>query len=182
VEASVERRTDVARTGRPATTYRLSAAGDHLFPKYYDALAVAVIDAIGDEFGPEATMRVLARVSDDRVQSVAPSLRDLPLAKRVDALKNWYLADDPYMEIEHVDGDFRLVERNCPFYNTAMRRPALCSVSTNALTRLLGVRVEREEKFQNGDGRCVFRVRSAEAIDAGSWPFELERPTPPRSS
>ncbi len=175
VEASVERRADAARTGRPATTYSLSAAGDHLFPKHYDALAVAVIDAIGDELGPDATLRVLARVSDDRVQSVAPSLRDLSLAERVDALKNWYLADDPYMEIERVDGDFRLIERNCPFYNTAMRRPALCSVSVNALTRLLGVRVEREEKFQNGDGRCVFRVRSAEPVDAEPWTFRPER-------
>ena len=182
VEASVERRTDVARTGRPATTYRLSAAGDHLFPKHYDALAVAVLDAIADEFGPEATMRVLARVSDDRVQSVAPSLRDLPLAERVDALKNWYLADDPYMEIDRVDGDFRLIERNCPFLNTAMRRPALCSVSVNAMTRLLGVRVEREDTFQNGDGRCVFRVRAAEAVDGETWPFQLERAKPPRSS
>lgn len=179
VEASVERRADAARTGRPATTYSLSAAGDHLFPKHYDALAVAVIDAIGDELGPEAMLRVLARVSDDRVQSVAPSLSDLPLAERVDALKNWYLADDPYMEIERVQdaagGDFRLIERNCPFLNTAMRRPALCSVSVNALTRLLGVRVEREETFQNGDGRCVFRVRSAEPVDAEPWTFRLER-------
>lgn len=182
VEASVERRTDRARTGRPATTYRLSADGDHLFPKHYDALAVAVIDAIGDEFGAEAALRVLARVSNDRVQAVAPSLRNLSLAERVEALKNWYLADDPYMEMERAGDDFRLVERNCPFYNTAMRRPALCSVSVNALTRLLGVRVEREEKFQNGDGRCVFRVRSAEAIDADTLPFQLEsatrRPTP----
>jgi len=180
VEANVERR-DRLRSGRPAATYRLSAAGDHLFPKHYDALAVAVIDAVSDEFGAEAQLRVLARVADDRVQAVAPSLRDLTLAERVDALKNWYLAEDPYMEVERVDGDFRLVERNCPFYNTAMRRPALCSVSVNALTRLLGVRVEREEKFQNGDGRCVFRVRSADAVDANA-PFQLERPTPPRSS
>lgn len=179
VEASVEHR-EHARTGRPATTYRLSAEGDHLFPKHYDALAVAVIDAISDEFGDDSLLRVLAHVADDRVQSYAP-LRDLPLAHRVEALRNWYLADDPYMEIERVDGDFRLVERNCPFYNTAMRRPALCSVSVNALTRLLGVRVEREEKFQNGDGRCVFRVHSSEAADANA-PFALERSTRPRSS
>ena len=176
VEAHIERR-DRMRTGRPATTYRLSAAGDHLFPKHYDALAVAVIDAIGDEFGGDAQLRVLARVTDDRVQSVAPTLRDLSLAQRVEALRNWYLADDPYMEVVRVGDDFRLIERNCPFYNTAMRRPALCSVSVNALRRLLGVHVEREEKFQNGDGRCVFRIRSMQAVDA-SAPFELERATP----
>lgn len=177
VETSVERRTERLRTGRPAASYRLSAAGDHLFPKHYDALAVAVIDAVSDEFGSDAAVRVLARVCDDRVQAVAPSLRGLTLAERVDELKNWYLADDPYMEVARDGDDFRLIERNCPFYNTAMRRPALCSVSVNALTRLLGVRVEREEKFQNGDGRCVFRIHGAEPVD-GNAPFELERATP----
>jgi predicted ArsR family transcriptional regulator len=180
VEATVERR-DRARTGRPAAGYRLSAAGDHLFPKHYDALAVAVIDAVGDELGPDAIMRVLERVSNDRVDSIAPSLRSLSLAERVEALKNWYLADDPYMQIETVGVDFRLVERNCPFFNTAMRRPALCSVSVNALARLLGVRVHREEKFQNGDGRCVFRIHSNEPVDPNG-PFALEPPTPPTQS
>ena len=169
------------RTGRPASTYRLSAAGDHLFPKHYDALAVAVIDAVADELGADTQLRVLARVSDDRVQAVAPTLRELTLAQRVDALRNWYLADDPYMEVVPVGDDFRLIERNCPFYNTAMRRPALCSVSVNAMRRLLGVQVEREEKFQNGDGRCIFRVRTAQAVDANA-PFELERATRPTPS
>jgi predicted ArsR family transcriptional regulator len=181
VEANVERRAGRVRSGRPAASYRLSAAGDHLFPKHYDALAVAVIDAVTDEFGAEAAVRVLARVADDRVQAVAPSLRELALGERVDALKNWYLADDPYMEAERVGDDYRLIERNCPFYNTAMRRPALCSVSVNALTRLLGVRVEREEKFQNGDGRCVFRIHGNAAADPNA-PFELERVTPPTPS
>lgn len=169
------------RTGRPASMYRLSAAGDHLFPKHYDALAVAVIDAVADEFGADAQLRVLARVTDDRVQAVAPSLRELPLAERVEALKNWYLSDDPYMDLARSGNDYRLIERNCPFYNTAMRRPALCSVSVNAFRKLLGVHVEREEKFQNGDGRCVFRIRGAQPVDAAA-PFELERATRPTPS
>ncbi len=183
VEASVDRNPERARTGRPAASYRLSAAGDHLFPKHYDALAVAMIDAIAEELGVDAAVRVFARVSNDRVQNVAPALHGLALAERVEALRSWYLADDPYMAVERDGDDFRLIERNCPFYNTAMQRPALCSVSVNALTRLLGARVEREEKFQNGDGRCVFRVRANEPVDAATWPFQLEsdavtRPTP----
>lgn len=158
------------RTGRPATLYRLSDAGDHLFPKAYDELAVAVIDAVAEELGHDAALRVLTRVSNDRVDTLAPSLEGMTLSERLEALRNWYAVDDPYMD---ATGD-RLIERNCPYYNTAMRRPALCSVSVNALTRLLGVRVEREEKFQNGDGRCVFRAHADEPVDATTWKFELE--------
>ena len=152
----------------------MTNAGEHLFPKHYDALAIAVIDAVAEELGHDAAVRVLERVSNDRVNAVEPTLAGLPLEQKLDALKNWYLEDDPYMAHDRDGDDFRLIERNCPFYNTAMNRPALCSVSVNALTRLLGVRVAREEKFQNGDGRCVFRAYAHEPIDAVTWQFELE--------
>ena len=174
VEAIVDRESVRGRTGRPATIYRLTVAGEHLFPKHYDALAVAMIDAIGEELGEEAAVRVLERVSNDRVDALAPTVEGRTLEERLDVLKSWYIEDDPYMDHERADGDFRLIERNCPFYNTAMRRPALCSVSVNALTRLLGVRVAREEKFQNGDGRCVFHAYAQEPIDASTLEFTLE--------
>jgi predicted ArsR family transcriptional regulator len=174
VEAVVDHETVRGRTGRPATVYRLTEAGEHLFPKHYDQLAIAVIDAVADELGLDAAVRVLEHVSNDRVTAVAPMLANRTLEEKLDVLKSWYLDDDPYMDHDRDGDDYRLIERNCPFYNTAMRRPALCSVSVNALTRLLGVRVAREEKFQNGDGRCVFRAYTHEPIDADTWRFTLE--------
>jgi predicted ArsR family transcriptional regulator len=77
------------------------------------------------------------------------------------------------MAVEQVENGYRLIERNCPYINTAMNRPSLCSVSVNALTKALGVRVEREEKFQNGDGRCVFRIHADEPVDEKAE-FRLE--------
>ena len=174
IEARVSRPLERVRTGRPATSYRLTVAGDHLFPKHYDALNVAMMDAVAEELGPEASTRVLARVAAEKVAAIEPSLRGMALPERVVALKDWYLHDDPYMQVEDAEGGFRLIERNCPFINTAMRRPALCSVSVNALTQLLGVRVAREEKFQNGDGRCVFRIYGKEPVDPETWRFRLE--------
>lgn len=174
VEAKISRDPERIRTGRPATSYSLTEAGDHLFPKEYDALSVAVIDAVADELGPEAIKRVLSRIYEDRVAATEGALRDLSLEQKVDALKDLYLDHDPFMDVEKTNGDFLLVERNCPFLNTAMRRPALCSVSVNALTRLLGVRVDREEKFQLGDNRCVFHVHADQPVDAKTWEFRLE--------
>jgi predicted ArsR family transcriptional regulator len=174
VEARILRSEERARTGRPATIYRLSEAGDHLFPKLYDTLSVEMIDAVAEEIGSDALTRILSRISDDRVNSVGAGLRGLTLAQKVNALKSWYLDDDPFMDVDTSGGAYRLKERNCPFLNTAMRRPVLCSVSVNALTRILGFRVVREEKFQDGDGRCVFRVLEDQPIDPDSWEFRLE--------
>lgn len=174
IEAKMAREQERGRTGRPATRYNLTEAGDHLFPKNYDLLNVAMIDAVANELGHDAAVRVLRRVTDERVSAAEGKVRGRNLEERVTALKSLYFESDPYMDVEPADDGFYLVERNCPFYNTAMRRPILCNVSINALTRLLGVRVEREERFQNGDGRCVFHVHADQPVDAAAWQFSIE--------
>ena len=176
VEARIERSEERARTSRPATIYRLSEAGDHLFPKHYDTLSVSMLDAVAEEIGEGALTRVLGRMADEKVAQFGAGLRGLTLAQKVTALKNWYFDDDPFMDIEEDGGVYRLVERNCPYLNMAMRRPIFCSVSVNAISRVLGYRVVREERFQNGHGRCVFRVLEDQPIDSETHGFEIEPP------
>jgi len=53
IESRVTRSAERGRTGRPATSYRLTDAGDHLFPKQYEALSVALIDAVGAQLGED---------------------------------------------------------------------------------------------------------------------------------
>jgi len=177
IDSRVTRAAERGRTGRPATSYSLTEAGDHLFPKQYDALNVEMMDAISEELGPEAIKKVLSHLADARVAMNEPALRGLPLAERIQALKDWYLKDDPHMQVEQVEDGYKLVERNCPFINTAMNRPSLCSISVNALSKLLGVRVVRDEKFQTGAGRCVFHILANEPVTADEYQFKLESET-----
>jgi predicted ArsR family transcriptional regulator len=162
--------------GRPANAFRLTAAGDHLFPKHYDQLADALIDAIASDLGEGALQAILAHVTDTRVAAFEENLRGLALPDRVAALRDLYVAGDPHVSVERTADGFRLIERNCPYYNVAMARPALCSTSVNMLRRLLGVRVEREERFQHGDGRCTFRVFAKEPASEKSFVLEADAP------
>jgi predicted ArsR family transcriptional regulator len=90
------------------------------------------------------------------------------LPERLSVLQELYRHDDPHMSVEAGPEGYRLIERDCPFFNVANRRPALCRVTEGTLSRLLGRDVIREEKFQEGHGRCVFRVLepSAKAVSA----------------
>jgi predicted ArsR family transcriptional regulator len=171
---SRKRREGSQRAGRPTQVYALTAAGDHLFPKAYDELAVELIDTLAATLGPEALGQVLASLTDENVRRWVPYLEDKSLPERLEALKGFYLADDPYMEVNEANGELRLVERNCPFLNVASRRPALCSVTVSTLSRLLGHKVTRERRFQDGDGRCVFRVRLDQPIHSGTFRFAFE--------
>jgi predicted ArsR family transcriptional regulator len=163
-----------AGAGRPLARFELTAAADHLFPKHYDALAVEMVDAIADHLGADALREVLTALTDARVRKWEPQLKGKSLRERVDALRDIYLQDDPFTAVESDGAGLRLVERNCPFLNIALRRPALCSVTVSALTRLLGVRVEREECFQKGDRCCAFRVLAGEPADEIPFHFEDE--------
>ena len=176
VTRSLERET--SRPGRPRSLFGLTSAGDHLFPKEYDDLAVALIDAAGDRLGPAAVRQLLEEVARKKVEYWEPRLADKSFEERLAALSDIYLSDDPFCRVEYGDdAEPKLVEMNCPYLEVARRRPALCSVTVSVLRRLLGRKVVRTERFQDGCGRCVFRVESQEEPSAAEL-FDWE-PSPP---
>jgi DeoR family transcriptional regulator, suf operon transcriptional repressor len=151
--------------GRPVLHYRLTQAGEHLFEKNYDHLTIEVLDTLLNELGDDALKKVLSTMIEERISQWEPILNGLNTVERLDALKDYYIKDDSFMEIENKNNSYSLIERNCPFHNVALKRPILCSVTVSVLTHLLGCSVIREKKLQNGDGCCTFRVLINEPIN-----------------
>ncbi|HLW75230.1 MAG TPA: helix-turn-helix domain-containing protein [Gammaproteobacteria bacterium] len=160
--------------GRPAVSFALTPEGEHLFAKNYDKLAVSLVDAVADQLGQEALIKLLAALTEQQVKEWEPKLAGKSLPERIKALKGIYFEEDPHTSVRKDARGYVLVERNCPYLNVALRRPHLCSVTVSTLTRLLGVRVVREARFQDGDRRCVFRVLEHQPVDTGSYRFTLE--------
>jgi len=160
--------------GRPRGLYSLTVAGDHRFPKAYELLSVELLDTLGVELGEKAVRDVLAAMTDRRVQQWASKLSGKSLRERIFMLKDLYLPEDPHTEIEETADGLRLVERNCPFLRVALERPAVCSATMSFLPRLLGVRVTRELKFQEGAGCCAFRIHADQPVDVKDFHFAFE--------
>ncbi|HLY53854.1 MAG TPA: hypothetical protein VKQ31_12630 [Steroidobacteraceae bacterium] len=162
------------RPGPASREYRLSAAAEPLFPKHYDELSAELLQHVQQSFGGAGLVEILARMTDARVRRWAPLLQGLSLREKVKALSALYEDKDAYMQVDWRAEAPALIEHNCPFFNVAQRHPAICSVSVNTLERLLGCKVVREQSFQAGHGRCVFRLRLEEphAMDEA---FALER-------
>ncbi|MFL5425877.1 MAG: hypothetical protein ACJ783_12635, partial [Myxococcales bacterium] len=101
------------------------------------------------------------------------------LHEKLQALTAMYDAQGAYAHVEDGQNGLRLVEQNCPYLNVANQRPVICSISVALLSQLLGVEVVREERFQDGDGRCVFRVYEDRPLrdDQRGW-----KPEPAKSS
>lgn len=162
--------------GRPTALFTLTPAGDHLFPKFYDVLSLELLDTLVETLGPDALRQMLAKLTDKQVAHWQEKLRDLSLEERIKALTGFYFEQDPFTHVETDERGYLLVERNCPYLNLATQRPQLCSVTVSALNRLLGVRVHREAKFQDGDQRCAFRVLSDQPLSE-DYRFEFEADT-----
>lgn len=162
------------RSGRPAVRFVLTPAGDHLFPKRYDDLSMTLVDTVAEQLGPEALTRLLTALTDQQVQQWETKLAGKSLPEKIRALKGIYFQGDPYISVEQDRHGYLLVEHNCPYLNLAMQRPRLCSVTLSTLTRLLGVRVVREKRFQDGDQRCAFRVLADQPVDLRDFRFAYE--------
>jgi len=167
-------RAEPARVGRPVTWYSLTEAGDHLFPKHYDQLSVTLIDTLVDNCGRDALEHALGAITEAQVREWKPRLEGKSLVERIEMLREFYFEDDPHMSVDRSKGETILVERNCPFQTVAMTRPQLCSTTVSTLTRLLGVRVERRQRFQNGDGKCAFHVLADQPVDPATFRFAFE--------
>lgn len=165
--------------GRPPVRYCLTAEGDHLFPKKYPELLIELLDTIVEEGGAEGATAVLARLTDDRVAELEPRLATASMKRKMAALKAIYSEGDPFATVEKRGDDYVVSERNCPYLEVAMERPDICSTTVSTMRRLTGCEVVRERRFQDGDGRCEFHVRTAQASpDRKRVRFERE---PPRS-
>lgn len=144
--------------GRPTHQYRLTASAEEKFPKFYDALTVTLVSALGDKYGEEGLRDVLAHVTDQQVTAWRPRLEGKSLDERMQALRGVYFDKDPFTQVSRDENGAMLIEHNCPYLTAAQHEPRLCSVTVSTMKRLLGVEVERTERFQHGDGRCVFRI------------------------
>src|SRR5262245_27121173 len=148
--------------GRPAKYWRLTRAADALFPDAYAELNVALIDAVGEAFGPDGLRRVLAsRGARQRVDYGERISSSAPLKTRLRELADIRTAEG-YMAEVKTDGrdGFLFVENHCPICAAATACQGLCATELDLFRSVLGsdVSVDRLEHIVSGDRRCTYRV------------------------
>ena len=145
--------------GRPATGWRLSAAGRELFPRRYDALAIDLID----ELAPEELAGALGRRNDKQVAQYQAALAPCAdLGEQVAELAR--LRDQAGYQAEWSPGDgdtLVLTESNCAIHRVAEHLPAVCAMELALLRDVLGpdVEVSRISHAMAGDTTCSYRIR-----------------------
>jgi len=155
--------------GAPTFEYRLTPAGEALFPRRYEATLTSVLDHLVEQEGRSAAAAVLearytalTRQLQDQLVGVAPSERLAAIAE--------LLSKDGYMAEATVSANGgTLTEHNCAIQPVAERFPEICAAEAKFLTLVLGAEVHRERHILNGCSACEYRVRfDGSAHDATS--------------
>ncbi len=148
--------------GRPAKYWRLTPEADRFFPAAYAELSVALIDALGEAFGPSGLKRVLAsRCARQRASYAERIAPDAPLEEKLQQLAR-VRTEEGYMAEVKRDGKtgFLFVENHCPICAAAAVCQGFCETELDLFRGVLGrdVDVERVEHIVAGDRRCAYRI------------------------
>lgn len=172
-EALVEYERQHRGVGAPAFAYRLTSAGEELFPRRYEATLSDLLDHVVEREGRagavaalEARYAALTRRLQEELAGASPAERMAALAR--------LLTDDGYMaEADASSGSGTLIEHNCAVQAVAERFPEICAAEARFLSAVLGAEVQRQEHILSGCSACEYRVH---------FSASRQQSTPPASS
>jgi predicted ArsR family transcriptional regulator len=182
--------------GRPARAYVVSERGHGSLPADYDELAVEALGYVAAHGGAEAVsdfarQRVggaerryaarLAAAGDDvvgRTELLVEAMTEDGFAASARPVGSGALAG------------VQLCQGHCPVGRVAEEFPQFCDAETEAISRLLGVHVQRLATLAGGAHVCttfvpttaLSRPASAPGTPEPSAALDLETPTPERAS
>jgi DeoR family transcriptional regulator, suf operon transcriptional repressor len=145
--------------GAPAFSYGLSATGQALFPRRYEATLNELLDHLVRREGRAAAVSVLEERYENLTHRLKDQLAGAPPAERLAAVAR-LLSDEGYMaEAVGSAADGMLIEHNCAIQAVAERFPEICAAEARFLANVLGAEVDRSGHILSGCSACEYRVR-----------------------
>jgi DeoR family transcriptional regulator, suf operon transcriptional repressor len=166
-DALVEYERQHRGVGAPTFAYRLSPAGEALFPRRYESTLTDLLDHVVRREGRESAVAVLEARYDALAHRLAEELAGATPSERMAAVAQM-LSDEGYMaEGTASAGSGTLIEHNCAVQAVAERFPEICAAEARFLAAALGAEVDRREHILSGCSACEYRVRFGNAGSAG---------------
>ena len=144
--------------GAPTFAYRLSAAGEALFPRAYEATLTELLERVTEKAGRAAVVELFQDHYRELTRRVAAELEGRGASERV-ALVARLMSEQGYMaDWQEAAGAFRLAEHNCAIRAVAERFPEVCAAEEQFLRDVLGAAVERRTHITSGCNACEYAI------------------------
>jgi predicted ArsR family transcriptional regulator len=147
--------------GAPAFVYRLTLAGEALFPRRYEDTLARLLDHVVAREGRAVAVGVLEERYRELAGRLRTALHDASPSERM-AVVARVLADEGYMPEVRTSAEpgLQLVEHNCPIQQVAERFPEVCEAEARFLAEVLEAEVTRGAHIASGCGTCEYQIHS----------------------
>jgi len=147
------------RRGRPSLLFSLTERADSVFPKRYGQLASMVLQEVQDMGGPDALDEVFARMATRHANAIAPTLEGLEFDDKLHRVVAWIGRAGTLAEQTETAEGVKVTIHNCPFRNTALKFPQVCTITPHLFSQLLGTAVSQADSIHRRDPYCSFVVQ-----------------------
>src|SRR6266853_2166603 len=145
--------------GRPSLLFSLTERADSVFPKRYGQLATMVLQEVQEMGGPEALDEIFARVATRHATVIAPTLEGLEFDEKLKRVVAWIGRAGTLAEQTETPEGVKVTIHNCPFRNTALKFPQVCTITPHLFSQLLGTAVSQADSIHRHDPYCSFVVQ-----------------------
>jgi predicted ArsR family transcriptional regulator len=158
-EGFVVSHTEPSRRGRPSLLFSLTERADSVFPKRYGQLATMVLQEVQEMGGPDALDEIFARVATRHAGAIAPSMAGLDFDEKLRRVVAWIGRAGTLAEQTETTEGVKVTIHNCPFRNTALKFPQVCTITPHLISQLLGAAVSQADSIHRHDQYCSFVVQ-----------------------
>lgn len=156
-----------AKRGRPQLIFSLTEKADAAFPKRYGQLATMVLTELQDLAGPEVLDQLFERMAHRHAATIEKDLEGLSFEEKLERVVAWIGRAGTLAEATEEEEGVRVTIHNCPFRNTAMKFPQVCTITPHLLIKLLGAPVSQGHSIHRRDPYCSFVVHRASGEPSG---------------
>jgi predicted ArsR family transcriptional regulator len=154
--------------GRPSLLFSLTERADQVFPKRYGQLATMVLQEVQDMGGDAALDEIFARVAARHADVIEPNLEGLDFDQKLNKVVAWIGRAGTLAEQTETAEGVKVTIHNCPFRNTALKFPQVCTITPHLMSRLLGAAISQADSIHRRDPYCSFVVQRPDS--AGGRP------------
>src|SRR5258708_1195873 len=155
------------RTGRgpPSLLSSLTERADSALHKRYGKVARRVLQEVQERGGPEALDEVFSRVAARHASTIEPALEGLDFDEKLRRVVTWIGRAGTLAEATETSEGVKVTIHNCPFRNTALKFPQVCTITPQLVSSLLGTSISQADSIHRHDPYCSFVVQRPSAAD-----------------
>jgi predicted ArsR family transcriptional regulator len=147
------------KRGRPSLEFSLTDRADTVFPKRYGQLATMVLTELQSMNGPDVLDDLFRRIALRYSDTMRQGMDGLDFNQKLTRLLGWINRAGTLAEAEETDDGIRISIHNCPFRNTALKYPQVCTITPHLMVELLDAEVSQASSIHRQDPYCSFVIR-----------------------